>query len=228
MEENKNLAIYDAVREVPDNAKKPISAGRLRGKTDINPMWRIKVLTEQFGICGIGWKYEILKMWTESGTPNEVSAFVHIHLFVKVNGEWSDAIPGIGGSSFVTREKTGNYQSDECYKMALTDAISVACKALGIGADVYWEADKTKYTSEAESQQPVQQPKQPVKKIFPKEKYNDEKVLKWLYDISVKKRQEKKPFSVAAVLEANYIVQPEDIQIISENLTNYMVKNNLQ
>ena len=29
--------------------------------------------------------------------------------------------------------------------MALTDAISVACKALGMGADVYWEKDTTKY-----------------------------------------------------------------------------------
>lgn len=29
--------------------------------------------------------------------------------------------------------------------MALTDAISVACKALGFGADVYWDADKSKY-----------------------------------------------------------------------------------
>ena len=27
--------------------------------------------------------------------------------------------------------------NDEAYKMALTDAISVACKQLGVGADVY-------------------------------------------------------------------------------------------
>ena len=39
------------------------------------------------------------------------------------------------------------YTSDECYKMALTDAISVACRALGVGADVYWEADRSKYSA---------------------------------------------------------------------------------
>ena len=44
-----NLAIYNAVRNVPENAKKPIAGGPLKGKTDINPMWRIKALTEQFG-----------------------------------------------------------------------------------------------------------------------------------------------------------------------------------
>ena len=41
-----NMKIYEAVRKVPDSAKKNISAGRLKGMTDINPMWRIKALTE--------------------------------------------------------------------------------------------------------------------------------------------------------------------------------------
>ena len=31
--------------------------------------------------------------------------------------------------------------------MALTDAISVACKMLGMGADVNWYKDRTKYTA---------------------------------------------------------------------------------
>ena len=45
----------------------------------------------------------------------------------------------------VASETKGLYVNDECYKMALTDAISVACKALGMGADVYWNKDTTKY-----------------------------------------------------------------------------------
>ena len=36
--------------------------------------------------------------------------------------------------------------------MALTDAISVACKALGFGADVYWQADATKYAARENAQ----------------------------------------------------------------------------
>lgn len=147
-----NLEIYDRVRVVPENAQKAIQGGRLKGKTDINPMWRIKTLTDQFGICGIGWKYIITKQWLESGGGNEVSAFVNIDLFIKVDGQWSDAIPGTGGSSFVTMEKSGAYTSDECYKMALTDAISVACKSLGMGADIYWGQDSTKYDAKPEQQ----------------------------------------------------------------------------
>jgi hypothetical protein len=151
-----NLTIYEAVRKVPDNAKRPINAGRLKGKTDINPMWRIKALTEQFGPCGIGWKYTVTDKRLEQGANGEVAAFLDIDLFVKVDGAWSEAIPGTGGSAFIAKEKNGLYTSDECFKMALTDAISVACKALGFGADVYWDADRSKYDKpESKQEAPV-------------------------------------------------------------------------
>lgn len=142
-----NLLYYDRLRSVPNEAKKTIAGGRLKGKTDINPMWRIKALTEAFGPCGFGWRYEITSAEMVPGCENQTAAFVNINLYVKVDGEWSAAIPGTGGSMFVDKEKGGLYTSDECYKMALTDAISVACKALGVGADVYWEADRSKYSA---------------------------------------------------------------------------------
>ncbi len=110
-----------------------------------------KTLTEQFGPCGVGWKYEITRQWTEAGAAGVISAFCNIDLRIKYDGEWSDAIPGTGGSAFVAAERNGPYTSDECYKMALTDAISVACKALGMGADVYWSNDRTKYDNAPQS-----------------------------------------------------------------------------
>lgn len=136
-----NLDYYNKLKVVPQQALRQIQLGRLRGKHDINPMWRIKAMTEQFGVCGIGWKYVITKQWTET-FGSEVKAYCNIDLFIKVNGEWSDAIQGTGGSSEVSMESKGAYVSDECYKMALTDALSVAMKALGVAADVYFEAGK--------------------------------------------------------------------------------------
>ena len=153
---SENLKYYERFRKVPEEAKKKITGGRLSGMSDINPMWRIKTLTEQFGICGIGWKYSITKQWIETGGKDEKAAFTNIELFIKVGSEWSDAIPGTGGSSFIAAEKNGLYTSDECFKMALTDALSVACKSLGIGADVYFEKDRTKY--DAKPEQPPQKP----------------------------------------------------------------------
>ena len=149
---SESLSIYNAVRTPPNDALKPIQAGRLKGKTDINPMWRIKALTEQFGPCGIGWKYIIKEKRLEPSPNGEIAAFVDIDLFYKFDGQWSEAVPGTGGSSFAANERNGVYTSDECFKMALTDAISVACKALGFAADVYWQEDRSKYG-------PVEQPK---------------------------------------------------------------------
>lgn len=139
-----NIGIYEKVRTVPQEAQKRINGGRMNGKTDINPMWRIKVLTELFGPCGVGWYYKPVRKWTET-IGNETAAFVDIELYVKLDGEWSMPISGTGGNMLAAKEKSGIYVSDECYKMATTDAISVACKQLGIGADVYWSEDRTKY-----------------------------------------------------------------------------------
>jgi hypothetical protein len=143
-----NMKIYDAVRAVPQDAQKTIGAGRLKGMTDINPMWRIKTLTEQFGPCGFGWWYDIVDKWLDRAEGvQEVTANVMIHLFIKTEEGWSKPIIGVGGNKLVASERNGLYVSDECWKMALTDAISVACKALGMGADVYWQGDRTKYSS---------------------------------------------------------------------------------
>jgi hypothetical protein len=162
-----NMSLYEKVRSVPKEALKLIGGGRLKGMSDINPMWRIKMLTELFGICGIGWKIEIVDRRLEHGGNNEIVCFVDINLYVKSDGVWSESIPGMGGSSFVTLEKGGLYTSDECFKMAYTDAISVACKSLGFAADVYYANDRTKYTKEDEGAMqgkhdtPPKEPEQP-------------------------------------------------------------------
>lgn len=161
-----NMELYDRLKTVPEEAKKTIAGGRLKGFTDINPMWRIKMLTQEFGPCGFGWYIEEVERWTEAGA-GVTGAFVKIHLYLNLGGEWSRPIVGIGGSQLVAMEKNGPVFSDEAFKMAYTDAISVACKALGMAADVYFEKDvksrdnMTKYDSQSDGswQQPEKFPK---------------------------------------------------------------------
>lgn len=145
-----NMDIYEKVKSCPPNALRTIQAGKLRGKSDINPMWRIKTLTEQFGPCGVGWKLSNVKYWTEPGADGEVAAWCSLHLHINIGGQWSEGIEGIGGSMLVNTEKGKLVTNDEAYKMAQTDAVSVCCKMLGFAADVYWEADRTKYTCDTE------------------------------------------------------------------------------
>lgn len=161
MNEN-NMVIYETARAVPEEALKPIQAGRLKGMTDINPMWRIKKLTELFGPCGIGWCYTEPKIEFVPGESPEIMCIVHTELQIKFCGEWSIAIPGVGGARYVTQEKNGVYTDDEAPKKALTDALSVACKALGIGADVYFAKDRTKYTAPEEPAPNEPEPPQTV------------------------------------------------------------------
>lgn len=137
-----NLRYYEASRSVPKAAQKAFSNGRFSG-TDINPMWRIKMLTELFGPAGIGWYTEIISERAEKISEDTTFAIVDLNLYIRVDGEWSKPIFGTGGNQLVQKGRP----SDEGYKMAYTDALSVACKALGIGADVYWDKDPTKYTS---------------------------------------------------------------------------------
>lgn len=166
-----NMTIYNKFRAVPQDAQKPISAGKLKNFTDINPMWRLKMLTEMFGPSGFGWYIEDEHHWTET-VANEVAVFCKVTLKVKHpdSGEWSMPIIGMGGSKLAGKGK-GEGLDDEAYKMAYTDAISVACKALGMAADIYYANDRTKYNMYVEpSQQPKQQPAQQKQTQQPKQK----------------------------------------------------------
>jgi hypothetical protein len=166
---SENLRHWIKLCAPPEWALKPIQAGRLKGKSDINPQWRMMAMTDTFGPCGEGWKYTIDKLWMERGAVvksregnierEEVAAFALVSVCVKVGEHWSEPIPGIGGSMFTEMEKSGPFNSDEAYKMAVTDALSVAFKALGVAANVYSgdRFDGSKYSRSAQIQNQKQE-----------------------------------------------------------------------
>jgi len=151
-----NLYIWNEKRTVPAENLKPITGGRLKGKSDISPQWRLQALTEMLGPCGVGWKYETVGRDVHEFN-NEVSVHTRINLYIKVADKWSDAIEGQGGAMLVEKEKNGLYHNDEAFKMATTDALSVACKQLGIAADVYLGKADSKY----------QRPREEVRDLTP-------------------------------------------------------------
>jgi hypothetical protein len=141
----KNLRYYAYARSVPKEAQKDFNNGSFSG-TDINPMWRIRMLTEMFGPAGVGWYTEVLSERQEQLTEDTTISIVDLNLYVNVDGQWSKPIFGTGGNTLKTKTSKGYIKTtDEGYKMAYTDALGVACKALGIGAEIYWARDKTKY-----------------------------------------------------------------------------------
>lgn len=162
-----NTQIWDALKRPPSSALREIKGGRLNGKTDINPQWRMQVMTERFGPAGVGWKYSVERLWLEPAAEGQVAAFAQINLSYRNpdTGDWSDPIPGIGGSMFIEAEKNGLHVSDEAYKMAITDALSVAMKALGVAADIYaglWDGSKYRDIPGNAPQSPQNAPKAPA------------------------------------------------------------------
>ena len=133
----KNMEIWNSVESVPEDVCRTIMSGRLKGMTDIKPQWRLQKLTEQFGVCGFGWYTEIVSIDYKQASYDQIFCSVKINLYVKIDQVWSKPIPGIGGSMFIAKEVNGLHTSDEAEKMAYTDALSVACKMIGIGAKVY-------------------------------------------------------------------------------------------
>lgn len=165
-----SITIYDNLSHPPKSALKPIVGGKMRGKTDINPQWRYRAMTEQFGLCGIGWRYEIRRLWTEDGANGEKLAFAEVAVFVKDGDVWSDAIVGVGGSCLVTTEKGVLVSNDEGYKMAITDAFSTALKMIGVAAAIYagaWDGSKYNDNVVETKAQPVQP--QPQKEPQPQQ-----------------------------------------------------------
>lgn len=144
-----HMEFWNKVRQPPTSALKKIKGGRLSGMTDISPQWRYQAMTEHFGPCGVGWAYEIEKMWSEEGADGQKFAFASIKLYTHNGVEWSKPVAGIGGSMLVTKESKGLHSSDEGYKMAVTDALSVAMKMLGMAADIYLgKFDGSKYNGD--------------------------------------------------------------------------------
>lgn len=181
-----NLKFYNALRAVPEKCTKKITGGRLNGMTDIKPQWRTEKMTEIFGPCGIGWYYEETKR-DYKDFDGQTAVFLDINLYYRyekidpvtervIGYEWSKPIHGTGGSMFVAKEKNGMFVSDEAVKMALTDALSVAMKSLGMAADIYMgmPATGTKYDRPAEK--PKQEP-EPAGKEYMSQSHKDYNTL---------------------------------------------------
>jgi len=144
-----NLRIWKNVSNPPKQALKKIVGGDLgaAGMTDINPQWRYRAMTEQFGPCGIGWKFQVVKIWSENASDGQFFAFAEVNVYVKDQSEWSEPIPGIGGSMLIVNQKRGPKLDDEAYKKAVTDALGTAMKMIGIGAEVYSGFNDSKYSA---------------------------------------------------------------------------------
>lgn len=142
---------WNAVKTVPKEYLSKIDIGALKGKSNINPQWRIKVMTEVYGLCGVGWRYEVTeKDFHENPQTGEKLIFLGVSVYVKDGKTWSNGIVGYGGEFILQKNKHGLVCNDEAYKMCLTDALGNALKNLGVASEIYEGEMATKYQRQAE------------------------------------------------------------------------------
>lgn len=151
MDKQQSVELFRAQARPPENAIRPIEAGRLKRFSDINPQWRIEALTETYGLYGLGWFVQIKDTTTvDLPETKEKMLFLTLELFVRDwsipdEFKWFGPALGVGGDYLIIRDKNGVHGNDEAYAMAMTDALGKAAKLFGIANDIYRGKFDSKY-----------------------------------------------------------------------------------
>ena len=147
--ERDNLEFWNALKRTDPKATKPFQRpGGFRG-TQIDPAWRLQMMTEVFGPVGKGWGYEQLE-WTVA--ERMVFICCRVWYIDPQTGEKYFTGPQWGGTEMVRRNRDGTERpDDECFKMSMTDAIGKCMLQVGLAADIYLgQFDDSKYREESE------------------------------------------------------------------------------
>jgi hypothetical protein len=145
-----HLRLWNRLKRTDPRATKPFTrSGGFRG-TQIDPAWRLQMMTEAFGPVGQGWGYDQLE-WTVQ--DRMVFTCVRVWYRDPETGEKYVTGPQWGGTELMRRRRDGTEEpNDEAFKMSVTDALGKCLLQLGLAADVYLGLfDDSKYREESEA-----------------------------------------------------------------------------
>ncbi len=123
--------IWDRLSTTPASATSPYVTLGGQMLTAVDPIYRARKLTEEFGPVGVGWGWDVMREWVEDfGGTKYVFAKVQVW-YIEPTGEPTIRYfgPQIGGAPSV--------DPSESFKSAITDAIGKCFSMLGLAADVY-------------------------------------------------------------------------------------------
>jgi uncharacterized short protein YbdD (DUF466 family) len=133
----KTMQIWDQVCETDPKHVKDVSFGRKFKAVDA--YYQIRLATEVFGPCGIGWKYTYKKEVTDS------LIICELEFSYKLNDKWSEPIPVMSATPRYMKSK----EDDDAYKKCVTDCLTKALSYLGFSADVFLgQFDDNKYVQQ--------------------------------------------------------------------------------
>jgi hypothetical protein len=118
-----------------------------KGLSSIDGYYIFQQATKAFGMCGIGWGYEILEEKYQVGAPvlspdkkaelgNEIDHMLLVKLWF-MQGDKKGELSHYGITRYVYGSKYGLITDEEAPKKSLTDAIKKCLSMLGFCSDVY-------------------------------------------------------------------------------------------
>lgn len=146
------MKLWNAVHEIDKKYTKTSSLGG-RNVTSFSLASVVKMATEQFGLFGKGWGYEVMKERFDEGNviqeavtfqngdvQPQIKSITHT-LLIRLWYVWEDekvTCPiQAGHTPYLMSTKYGIKHDEEYYKKTLADAIKKSLSMLGFGADIF-------------------------------------------------------------------------------------------
>jgi hypothetical protein len=154
--ENKNMALWDRVKTIDPKYTKNAN---LKGQniTTFSFQSVVMMATQQFGMFGHGWGYEVKDERFDEGAvitqaatyedangkqvhDNEVKEVTHtllVSFWYMLDGKKIECPIQAGHTPYLMKTKYGPKHDDEYYKKTLADAVKKSLSMLGFGADIF-------------------------------------------------------------------------------------------
>lgn len=196
-----NLALWNAVSKTDPSATKTSNQGG-REQTSINGYWMIKQATEQFGMVGIGWGWDVIDERWDNGAMIPVKQddgstrleqskthTIKLKLWFMVDGKRGE-ITQYGHTQAIYRSKYGVSDDGEAPKKSLMDAIKKSLSMLGFCSDVFTGMfDDREYLEQLQTEQAILKAEDKDAEIAAKRKEAADYVLRHIETIKTSTSQ---------------------------------------
>ena len=145
---NENMEFWQSVKKTDPKRVKPITGKPYQGNSP-QPYYLVERMTEQFGMCGIGWGINIISERMERLTETDVLHIAVIELWY-IHCDKRGSISQIGQTKACYLTNANKMMIDEdAPKKSVTDAMTKCMSYLGFAGDIFsglW--DDSKYVNE--------------------------------------------------------------------------------
>lgn len=145
-----NMELWNRAKKTDPRRVKAITGKQYRGNSP-QPYYIVERLTEEFGICGLGWGLKILDERMERLGENDVLSIARVELWFMRDGN-RGSIEQIGQTKAAYMTSKGSLMVDEdAPKKSVTDALVKCASYLGFAGDIFsGQWDDSKYVQQLE------------------------------------------------------------------------------